>query len=183
MLAVSLAAGANAEPPTAKPQAADGPYVIQIVEPPAPVSVPEDAIILPYDPDAKSGIKAADKLLVPYEKYVELWNRAHPDKKIETKSAPAPYALAGAAYQTVLEEGEYLLLAGRIEIDVFGDGFVQVPLRLDGGVLAQAELDGKPARLSVAACRRSLCARRLRLRKRRSTFRARVGTSWNWPCG
>ena len=150
VLAVSLAAGANAESPTAKPQAADGPYVIQVVPPPAPVSVPEDAIILPYDPDAKSGIKAADKLLVPYEKYVELWNRAHPDKKIETKSAPAPYALAGAAYQTVLEEGEYLLLAGRIEIDVFAEGFVQVPLRLDGGVLAQAELDGKPARLSMA---------------------------------
>ena len=158
VLAVSLAAGANAEPPTAKPQAADGPYVIQIVAPPAPVSVPEDAVVLPYDPDAKSGIKAADKLLVPYEKYVELWNRAHPDKKIETKSAPRRYALAGAAYQTVLDDGEYLLLAGRIEIDVFDDGFVQVPLRLDGGVLAQAELDGKPARLSVAGALASLAA-------------------------
>ena len=150
LLAVLLAAGANADSPAAKPQAADGPYVIQVVPPPAPVSVPKDAIILPYDPDAKSGIKSADKLLVPFDKYVELWNRAHPDKKIETKSVPAPTALAGAAYQTVLEDGEYLLLAGRIEIDVFDDGFVQVPLGLSGGVLAQAELDGKPARLSVA---------------------------------
>ena len=44
--------------------------------------MPEDAIILPYDPDSKAGIKDADKLLVPYDKYVELWNRAHPDKKI-----------------------------------------------------------------------------------------------------
>jgi hypothetical protein len=40
-------------------------------------------MLLPYDPDAKTGVKEADKLLVPYEKYVELWNRAYPDKKIE----------------------------------------------------------------------------------------------------
>jgi hypothetical protein len=151
MLATLLAAGANAEPPTAKPQAAAGPYVIQVVEPPAPVKLPEDAIILPYDPDWKNGVKDANKLLVPYEKYVELWNRAHPDKKIETKPAPAPYALAGSAYKTLLADGEYLALAGQVEIDVFSDGFVQIPLRLGGGVLAQAELDGKPARLSATA--------------------------------
>ena len=125
--------------------------MIQVVEPPAPVNVPDDAIILPYDPDSMTGIKDADKLLVPYDKYVELWNRAYPDKKIETKAAPAPYALAGAAYKTLLEGDEYLLLTGQMEIDVFADGFVQVPLGLGGGVLAQAELDGKPARLSVAA--------------------------------
>ncbi len=132
---------------------AAGPYVIQVVEPPTPVNVPPDAIILPYDPDSKTGIKDVDKLLVPYEKYVDLWNRVHPDKKIETKAPPGPYALAGATYKTLLEGDEYLLLAGQMEIDVFADGFVQVPLGLGGGVLAQAELDGKPARLSVAAAK------------------------------
>ena len=92
------------------------------------------------------------------------------------------YALAGAAYQTVLEDGEYLSLAGRIEIDVFGDDFVQIPLGLGGGVLAKAELDGKAARLSVAAaaarCRRGGRPQTIALR-----VRARVGTNWNWPCG
>ncbi len=37
-----------------------------------------------------------------------------------------------------------------MEIDVFADGFVEVPLALGGGVLAQAEVDGKPARLRVS---------------------------------
>jgi hypothetical protein len=143
MLAVVIG-GSN----VAKPQAA--PYVIQVVEPGPPVSVPDDAIILPYDPDAKTGVKEVDKLLVPYEKYVELWNRAYPDKKIETRPVPAQYSLAGAAYKTLLEGDEYLLLTGQLEIDVFVEGFVQIPLGLGGGVLAQAELDGKPARLSVA---------------------------------
>ena len=58
----------------------------------------------------------------------------------------------------MLEEGEYLLLTGRMEIDVFAEGFVQVPLGLGGGVLAQAELDGKPARLSVAPLAQPLAA-------------------------
>ncbi len=142
MLATLLLAG-NA---VAQPQAADDeesataepPYVVQIVKPPAPVKVPDDAIILPYDPDSLAGIKGVGKLLVPYDRYVELWNRAHPDKKIGTKAPPAPYALSGAAYKTLLEGDEYLLLTGQVEIDVFTDEFVQVPLGLGGGVLAQA---------------------------------------------
>ena len=143
----------------AKPQAAfaggpesnGGPYVIQVVEPAAPVNVPDDAIILPYDPDWRNGIKDADRVLVPYDRYVELWNAVHPDKKIETKAPPAPFALAGAAYKTLLDGDEYLLVTGQLEIDVFSDGFVTIPLGLGGGVLAQAELDGKPARLAAAS--------------------------------
>ena len=64
--------------------------MIQVVPPSAPVNVPEDAIILPYDPEWKNGVKDADKLLVPYDKYVELWNRAYPDKKIETRPRRRP---------------------------------------------------------------------------------------------
>ena len=152
MLAVVLGSSSIAKPqaPAPAPPGPSAPYVVQVVEPGPPVSVPDDAIILPYDPDAKTGVKEADKLLVPYEKYVELWNRAYPDKKIETRPAPAPYSLAGAAYKTLLDGDEYLLLTGQLEIDVFVEGFVQIPLGLGGGVLAQAELDGKPARLSVA---------------------------------
>ena len=90
-----------------------------MVEPATPVNVPDDAVILPYDPDWKNGVKDADRVLVPYDKYVELWNRAHPDKKIETKAPPAPYALAGAAYKTLLEGDEYLLVTGELQIDVF----------------------------------------------------------------
>ena len=114
------------------------------------MSVPEDALILPYDPDWQHGIKDADHVLVPYEHYVDLWNRAHPDKRIETKVPPAPYALAGATYKTLLDGDDYLLVTGQLQIDVFANDFVQIPLGLGGGVLAQAELDGKPARLSAA---------------------------------
>ena len=136
----------------------DGPYVIQVVEPSPPVDVPDDAIILPYDPNSRSGVKKANKLLIPYDKYVELWNRAHPDKKIEARPSPARYSLAGAAYKTQLADDDSLLLTGRMEIDVFVDGFLEIPLELGGGVLSLAEFDGKPARLSVPPSTRSRSA-------------------------
>jgi len=146
LLLSAMAATADAASPPGK----DGPYVIQVVEPSPPVDVPEDAVILPYDPASNTGIQGADKLLVPYAKYVELWNRAHPDKKIEAPPPPAPYALAGGAYAARLEGDEYLLVSGQLELEVYADGYVTIPLGLAGGVLARAELDGKPARLSVA---------------------------------
>ena len=87
---------------------------------------------------------------MPYARYVELWNRAHPDKKLTALPAPMPYALAGASYHTTLEGDDFLLLSGRLNIDVYADGFVQIPLGLRGGVLARADLDGKAARLRLA---------------------------------
>ena len=132
-----------------EPQAKDGSYVVQIVPPPEPVSVPTDAVILPYDPESKTGIQDADRMMVPYDKYVELWNLAHPDDKIDTKRLPAEFSLAGASYTATLVGEEFLLVEGRLEIEVFGDKPVIVPLKLAGGVLTTAELDGKPARLSV----------------------------------
>jgi hypothetical protein len=139
-----------ADGPVVKPQANEGPLAVQVVEATVPLSVPDNAVVVPYDPETEHGVKDADKLLVPYEKYVELWNLANPDKKIEAKVSPAPYALAGAQYQTTLEGEDSLLVTGQMEFDVFDDASVQIPLRLGGGVLAQAQVDGKPARLSVA---------------------------------
>ncbi len=135
---------------TGQPQRGQLPFGIQILEPPTPVTVPQDAIIIPYDPSSETGIRDARQIMVPYARYVELWNRAYPDKKIDDRPAPAPYALAGAVYRTVLAEGDDLLVEGILVIDVFEEGHVEVPLRLQGGVYVRATLDGRPARISVA---------------------------------
>jgi len=155
LVVTALSVSASFAGEDAKQQAAEGPYFIQIAKPPAPIELPDDAIIIPYDPEWKNGVKDADKLLVPYDKYVELWNRAHPDKQIEKKAPPADYALADAAYKTTLDGDDFLTFTGRMQIDVFAEGYVRIPLGLAGGVISRAELDGKPARLSVPAALRS----------------------------
>ena len=70
------------------------------------MKVPGDAILVPYDPKAEHGVEDATRLLVPYDKYVELWNRAYPDKKLEAAPPPASYALAGASYTATLGIGK-----------------------------------------------------------------------------
>ncbi len=137
----------------AKPQSSDGRYIVQVVGPPAPVTIPADAIIVPYDPEKKDEDTDDDdqKLLVPYEKYVELWNRAYPDAKLEATPPPAEYALAGAAYRAELSGDEFLTVHGQIDVDLFTDQPVTIPLPLAGGVLARALVDGQPARLKATA--------------------------------
>ena len=69
-------------------------------EPSAPVEVPEDAISCPMIPTG-NGLKDANKLLIPYDKYVELWNRAHPDKGSRQNLARALLAGRGGVQDAV----------------------------------------------------------------------------------
>jgi hypothetical protein len=142
LVAASVLAPARA---SAEP-GSDERFIVQIIEPPKPVPVPEDAILRPYDVKSPSGIQQADRLLIPYAKYVELWNLAYPEKKLETAKPPY-FALAGAEYRATLEGENYLQFAGRLEIDLFVENYVAIPLALQEGVLTKAELDGHPARL------------------------------------
>lgn len=121
----------------------------KLITPGRPVDVPKDAIVVPYEGEPNTAPDPAAKLLVPYEQYVELWNRAYPDQKIITRPLPATHALAGAKYRGTLADGEYLLISGQLLIEVYTDEMVAVPLALEGGVLARALVDGQPARLRV----------------------------------
>lgn len=151
-LALALAA-ATAGPAVAqapKPPAFDPSALIELLAPSKPIRLPADAVIIPYDADrGNDGLKNADRVLVPYRKYVELWNRAFPDKRLQAKPPIAAWSLAGAAYEATLAGDDFLLVTGRLEIDVFAEQPVQVPLRLAGGVLASATMDGNPARLQL----------------------------------
>jgi hypothetical protein len=115
----------------------------------APVAVPANAIIVPYDPEKPREADAQQKILVPYARYVELWNLAHPDKRIETAPPPVGFAIAGTSYEATLGTGDFLPVIGRMQIDVFSDKPVSVPLHLGGGVLEKATVDGQAAKLQL----------------------------------
>ena len=128
------------------------PVIVQIAPPPEPVKIPRDAIIIPYNVGDGVGIDSraeqAEKVLVPYDQYVKLWNQAHPDKKIEVAEQTAKFALSGGTFSARLEGDTFLLVRGSVDVDLFtDDDVVSVPLALAGGVLTEAELDGQPARL------------------------------------
>src|SRR4030095_12109313 len=66
-----------------------------------------------------------------------------------TTTLPADFALAGATYQATLAAADSLAVRGTIEIDVFSDKPVAVPMTLGGGVLVKATVDGASAKLQV----------------------------------
>lgn len=117
-------------------------YVVEMT-PRRPVPVPSDALVVPYDPNAAG----PEKVLVPYEEFHRLWRLAHPDEEKAKIGPPVPYALPGAAMNAVLRDGDYLKVEARMEIDVFTDDYVEIPLPMDGAVLERVDLDGQPARL------------------------------------
>ena len=115
------------------------------------VTLPSDAIIIPFDATKPDGLEAADKLLVPYDKYVELWNLANPEKPLDDPALPVKFAWSAANYSVTLDAKDSLQMKGSIVIELFTDNEVSIPLRLAGCVIEQAELDGYPARLQMLA--------------------------------
>ncbi len=114
-----------------------------------PVQLPENAIVVPYDPTDPAGRRNAEKILVPYSQYVALWNLAYPDRQIDGTKEKYGFSMAGAGYSVVFEEGDDVVFQGYVDIQVFSDEAVEVPLALRQGVIANAKLDNKPARLKA----------------------------------
>lgn len=120
------------------------------------IPIPADAIVVPYDPAA--GVpepgdgKASDvrqKLLVPYDTYVQLWNAAHPEERLTTTPPVVPYAWAAAQYSALLSGSEALEITGSFKLELYSDTQVTVPLTLAGGVLQSITVDDQPARVQL----------------------------------
>jgi len=131
--------------------ALDAEELMLLLQPGKPVVLPKDAVIIPYDDTAPGGMQAAEKVLVPYDEYARLWNLAFPERPLDEPAAPAPFAWAGARYSATLEGDEYVQVMGRIDLEVFHAGPLEIPLPLQDGVLERATLDGRAARLRIIA--------------------------------
>jgi len=71
-------------------------------------------VIYSYDGDP-STLAGSDKVLISYPRFVELWNQAHPEERIEAGKAATDFALADVEYQaTVTEDKLELVLRASI---------------------------------------------------------------------
>jgi hypothetical protein len=123
---------------------------LQRLEPGRPVVLPADAIIIPYDPSIAGDPRGqGDQVMVPYQKYVELWNRAHPDEPLDVAQPATDYALAGSTFAATLGADSSLEVRGVVQLDIFVDRPLAIPLPFMGGVLTSSRLDGSPAQVQV----------------------------------
>lgn len=116
-----------------------------------PVELPPDAIIIPYDAASEEGVANADKVMVPYRKYLQLWSLAHPQESAQHLAPPAAYATSGMKYRVTLSQTDELLIEGSLTVDVFSEDDVEILLPLEEAVLTKAVMDGRPARIRVIA--------------------------------
>ena len=111
------------------------------------VELPNDAIIIPFDASDPKGREKADRLLLPYEHYLNLINQADLGAKPASINAPVDFVISSAEYNLELTLDEDISIQGKLVIELLTDDPVIVGLPLLGGALADAKVDGKPAKL------------------------------------
>ena len=130
--------------PSAKAAGADAPMPPQ-GKPATPKGDGPPAVI-PYSGDA-SAAEQAEKILVPYARFVELWNQAHPEDKIDWPKAETQISLAGVRYKVTIgaEQLDLLLTA---EVETHGSDWGVLGLPISSLAVTEATFNDKPARLS-----------------------------------
>ena len=111
------------------------------------VEMPNDAVIIPFDADDPQGRENANRLLLPYEHYLKLINEADLESKPKLIGAPVGFVISSAEYNLGLTMDEDISIRGKLVIELLVDDPVSVSLPLLGGALADAKVNGKPAKL------------------------------------
>jgi hypothetical protein len=138
-------ASVTAQAQVAKPQATAG----APSEGDAQVRRDAPTIVVPYDP-GEGPLKAA-RVFLPWEKFLEMWNAAHPDKAFHSP-APTDGLVAQALYAATVPapaagKKSVAELQGRFVLYSFRDDQITLALPFVRVALTEAQLDGKAAPL------------------------------------
>lgn len=118
----------------------------------APPVRPEGSLIIPFD--AGTDPLASEKMLLPYEKFVELYRLAYPNKPLNG-TAPVDGGIVAAFYSAKLVPNEKspdestVEITARYGVRSYVDGHLQVELPIGAVAVREAKLNGKNAALIV----------------------------------
>ncbi|MCK4291736.1 MAG: hypothetical protein KAY65_00960 [Planctomycetes bacterium] len=104
-----------------------------------------EPLIIPYDGDPTAA-EDSNKVLIPYTRFVKLWNQAHPEDTIDGPRPGTDVSLAAVQY-SVTVEAERLNVVLTADIKTYGRDWVVLPMPISGLAVTEATIDGKPARL------------------------------------
>ncbi|MGE3317174.1 MAG: hypothetical protein AB7O26_18815, partial [Planctomycetaceae bacterium] len=136
----------------AEPMARPAPTLIQSL--PAPPGRDDQIeIVIPYDRNTDP--LAAERVHVPYDAFLKLWNQAYPEKRIGGAAA-LDGAVSGVLYQAELQPAvgdakPRVSVKGRIIVTSFRERQITLPLPLRDIAIRSATLDGETAALIVPA--------------------------------
>ncbi|MGQ9821601.1 MAG: hypothetical protein ACUVQK_07060 [Thermogutta sp.] len=122
-----------------------GRLTVQILGGDPPLNLPDDAVIIPYDP-AQGWESAGRRVWIPFAKYAELWKAAEEANRAESPPA-SPFAVGSVTYQGVLDSADVLRLRGGFDVFVYVPEPVRIPLLFGNASPIAVRMDGREAAL------------------------------------
>ncbi|MHC5011865.1 MAG: hypothetical protein ACYTG6_13125, partial [Planctomycetota bacterium] len=105
-------------------------------------------VYVPYRDLQKIFEKDGEGVFLPYDEFLELWERAYGPDGVEAE-APVEAAVRSAAYQGAAD-GDMVRLDATIEVEVLAAGWHRIPLDFGGAGVERAMLGDEPALLVPA---------------------------------
>ncbi len=134
-----------AAPPAADAKAVDAPR--SDVKAADKDLIREQTIYIPYEKLRKTFEKEGRGVFLPYEKFQELWKAA----RANSKAAEPPKRPVDALINSIESEAtigdQVVNVTAVLQLEILGEGWVKVPLRLRQSAIRSATIDGQPARL------------------------------------
>jgi hypothetical protein len=104
---------------------------------------PLPPVIFPYDTDPAEAEKS-QKVLIPYSRFVKLWNQANPQDPIDGLEPGTDLSLADVRYHVTVENKQ-LKLKLTADITTYGKDWVVIALPTKGLAVTDVTVDGEPA--------------------------------------
>ncbi len=108
----------------------------------------KDTLIVPYD-GAAADANASKKVLVPYEKFVELWNLANPGDQMTKPEPGTELSISDVLYECGLN-GESLRIRISAGLQARGKGHLLLPLPMKNIAVTAATFNGSAIQLQMA---------------------------------
>jgi hypothetical protein len=107
----------------------------------------EQTIYIPYTKLREIFETEKRGVFLPYEKFQELWRAARENKPVDKEAKPPVDALIGEVDNEAIVSRDVVKVSAKVQIELLGSGWHEVPLRLNDAAVTSAQIDGKPARL------------------------------------
>ena len=110
----------------------------------------EQTIYVPYN--RLPGVFEADGrgVFLPYEKFQDLWQRALAAEQVPPETPPPVGGVVTSIESVATVEEDVVRVAAELSIELLGEGWHKIPLRLSDAAIRAATIDGEPARIVIA---------------------------------
>lgn len=109
----------------------------------------EQTIYVPYN--RLRGVFEADGrgVFLPYEKFQDLWKRALAADQATPDTPPPVGGVITSIESVATVEEDVVRVAAELSIELLGEGWHEIPLRLADAAIRSATIDGEPARIVI----------------------------------